>query len=294
MQNTTNYLNQPANADVNVIVWSWCGQMDDKYSGGTLTNQYLQPMADLEAAYPDVVFVYMTGHVDIWDDADNKAACEAIRAWCASGNRVLYDFNDIEHWDPDGTYHEFVNDDCAVYAQAGGASTGNWATEWQASHTEGVDWFDCGAAHSQPLNANRKAYAAWTLWCALAADMDRDGLADEWEERHGGTHLFGDGDSDADGDGVVDWKEFVTDSCPTSPGGPFAIGNAGVVPGGGVSVEFSSAEGRRYTLLACDDLIRSEWVALTNRTGTGGALQLLDDGPEVGLRAYQVEVSLAD
>ncbi|NLG34053.1 MAG: hypothetical protein GX548_01725, partial [Lentisphaerae bacterium] len=119
---TIEYLEDPSHADVNVVMWSWCGQMGDKYSGGTLTNQYLQPMADLEAAYPDVVFVYMTGHVDIWDDADNKAACEAIRAWCASGNRVLYDFNDIEHWDPDGTYYEFVNDDCAVYAQAGGAS----------------------------------------------------------------------------------------------------------------------------------------------------------------------------
>lgn len=101
--NTTNYLNQPANADVNVVIWSWCGQMDDKYAAGTLTNQYLAPMAALEAEYPDVVFVYMTGHVDIWDDADNKAACEAIRNWCAVSNRVLYDFNDIEHWDPDGT-----------------------------------------------------------------------------------------------------------------------------------------------------------------------------------------------
>jgi hypothetical protein len=29
---------------------------------------------------------------------------------------VLYDFNDIEHHDPDGTYFEFVDDDCSVYA----------------------------------------------------------------------------------------------------------------------------------------------------------------------------------
>jgi len=31
-----------------------------------------------------------------------------------------------------------------------------------------VDWYRCGSAHSQPLNANRKAYAAWWLWARLA------------------------------------------------------------------------------------------------------------------------------
>jgi len=101
---TSNYLNDPAHADVNVILWSWCGQMDDKYAAGTLSNEYLRPMATFEREYPRVAFVYMTGHVDIWDDADNKAACAAIRDWCSVSNRILYDFNDIEHYDPDGTY----------------------------------------------------------------------------------------------------------------------------------------------------------------------------------------------
>jgi len=60
---------------------------------------------------------------------------------------------------------------------------GNWATAWQASHTEDLDWYDCHAAHSQPLNANRKAYAAWWLWARLAGwagpvDSARDGDVD--------------------------------------------------------------------------------------------------------------------
>jgi len=33
------------------------------------------------------------------------------------------------------------------------------------------EWWDCGSAHSQPLNANQKAKAAWQLWCALAESM---------------------------------------------------------------------------------------------------------------------------
>jgi hypothetical protein len=31
-----------------------------------------------------------------------------------------------------------------------------------------VDWYECSAAHSQALNGNRKAYAAWWLWASLA------------------------------------------------------------------------------------------------------------------------------
>ena len=177
VNNTRAYLDNPANANVNVVIWSWCGQMDDKYAAGTLNSEYLQPMAALEQSYPNVTFVYMTGHVDIWDDANNKAACQAIRTWCASGNRVLYDFNDIEHYDPDGTYFPFVNDDCGVYNAAGGTQTGNWAVEWQNAHVEGVDWYNCGSAHSEPLNANRKAYAAWTLWCRLAERIQAPALA---------------------------------------------------------------------------------------------------------------------
>ena len=44
----------------------------------------------------------------------------------------------------------------------------NWATEWQNAHTQGTDWYNCSSAHSQPLNANQKAYAAWWLWARLA------------------------------------------------------------------------------------------------------------------------------
>ena len=165
---TQEYLDDPSHSDVNVIVWSWCGQVDNKYAAGTLASEYLTPMSQLEAAYPNVTFVYMTGHVDHWDDANNKPANQTIRDYCTANGKVLYDFADIESYDPDGTYYEFPHDNCDYYQSAGGPKMGNWATEWQNSHTEDVDWYNCGSAHSQPLNANRKAYAAWWLWARLA------------------------------------------------------------------------------------------------------------------------------
>ena len=175
VNNTRTYLGDPDsstgrgtnNSDVNVIMWSWCGQVGDKYFYGTLNSEYLEPMTQLESDYPGITFIYMTGHADINDDEDNKAANQIIRDYCSENNKVLFDFNDIECYDPDGTYYEFVNDNCDYYSSEG-TLLGNWATEWQNSHTAGVDWYTCGAQHSQPLNANQKAYAAWWMWACLA------------------------------------------------------------------------------------------------------------------------------
>lgn len=178
VDNTRAYLNDPANADVNVIIWSWCGQVGDKYSAGSLYSEYLAPMNTLEADYPNVAFVYMTGHVDIWDDADNKAANQMIRDYCIANDKILYDFADIERYNPDGTYFEFVNDNCNYCDGPGGNYVGNWAQEWQATHIEGVDWYTCSSAHSEPLNANLKSYAAWWLWASLSGWDSIDGSYD--------------------------------------------------------------------------------------------------------------------
>jgi hypothetical protein len=156
--------------DVNVIVWAWCYQVPAKYVAGTLGSEYLYPMTQLELDYPGVVFVYMTGHVNHAKDAATTAGNQVIRDYCIANNKVLYDFEDIECWDPDWTFFEYPNDNCDYYdgPPTEGVLLGNWAIEWQDSHTEGVYWYDCLSAHSQPLNANRKAYAAWWMWATLA------------------------------------------------------------------------------------------------------------------------------
>ena len=156
-----------ANPDVNVIMWSWCGQVDDRYSEGKLYSDFLEPMHLLETTYPNVKFVYMTGHLDHWDDANNKAANDSIRRHCLREGKILYDFADIESYNPDGTFFEYAGDDCSYY-NSNGDYLGNWAEEWRATHTEGVDWYNCGAAHSDALNANQKAYAAWAMFVEIA------------------------------------------------------------------------------------------------------------------------------
>jgi hypothetical protein len=146
-----------------------CGQVSEKFVAGTLQAQYLIPMSQVETDYPGVAFIYMTGHVDHWADTNDKAANTVIRDYCRTNGKILYDFADIESYDPDGTFYEFPNDTCDYYESAeSNIILGNWATAWRSSLTQNVDWYSCGAAHTQPLNANQKAYAVWWLWAHLA------------------------------------------------------------------------------------------------------------------------------
>jgi hypothetical protein len=164
---TRTYLD--ANTDVNVVIWSWCGQAGSASEEDI--NTYLSLMNGLERDYPDVTFVYMTGHLDGGGLGGNlHVRNEQIRDYCRTYNKVLYDFADIESYDPDGTYFgdRIPDDGCAYDTDANGSRDGNWAVEWQDSHAEGVDWYVCSSAHSEALNANRKAYAAWWLWARIA------------------------------------------------------------------------------------------------------------------------------
>jgi len=166
---TRDYLD--AHPEVNVIMWSWCGQADTTSENIDL---YLSLMAGLEEDNPDVQFVYMTGHLNGTGLEGNlHLRNEQIREYCRAHGKILFDFADIESYDPDGVYYgdRYANDACKYDSNGNGSiedSDANWAQDWQASHTEGVDWYDCSSAHSEAVNANMKAYAAWWLWARLA------------------------------------------------------------------------------------------------------------------------------
>ena len=175
---TRSYL--AAHPEVNVVMWSWCGQVSDASEASM--NSYLNQMNQLESDYPYVKFVYMTGHLDGSGSQGNlNLRNEQIRTYARANNKILYDFADIESYDPDGIYYgdkhptdgcnyDFNND--GVTSQNGDPALPtngdlNWAIDWQNSHTKGTDWYECTSAHTQPLNANQKAYAAWWLWARL-------------------------------------------------------------------------------------------------------------------------------
>lgn len=196
VNNTRSYLGIPnsitgrgtgSNADVNVIIWSWCGQVSSLTQSSLLSN-YLTPMTQLENDYPGIKFIYMTGHLEGSGPGGNlHIRNEQIRTYCMDNNKILYDFADIESYDPDGQINYMsllANDNCDYDSDNNGTLDKNWAIEWQNSHVENVDWYTCNATHSQSLNGNLKAYSAWWLWASLAGWNQSTGISDEEQNSH--------------------------------------------------------------------------------------------------------------
>ena len=94
-------------------------------------------MNQLELDYPNVTFIYMTGHLDGTGEEGNlNERNNQIRTYCLTFNKVLFDFADIESYDPDGNY--FLNrgaDDGCYY------DAGNWADQWCAAHCQEANSF---------------------------------------------------------------------------------------------------------------------------------------------------------
>ena len=162
---TRNYLN--SHPEVNVVMWAWCGQVSDASASDITT--YLNLMNGLENDYPGVKFVYMTGHLDGSGASGNlNQRNEQIRAYCRANNKILFDFADIESYDPSGVtnFMELMAKDDCTY------SGGNWASQWIAAHPSDPLTLlaaSCGSCeHSEKLNCILKGRAAWWLWARLA------------------------------------------------------------------------------------------------------------------------------
>jgi len=156
-----------ANRSTNVVIWSWCGQVS--HSSEKDISEYLANLSRLEKEFPSVTFVYMTGHLDGSGLNGNlHKRNEKIRTYCKSNGKVLYDFADIESFDPDGKEYlsKGANDNCDYDSNGDGRTDKNWAIEWQKNNPG--KWYNCPCAHSQALNGNRKAYAVWTMFVRLS------------------------------------------------------------------------------------------------------------------------------
>jgi hypothetical protein len=139
-----------AHPDYNMVMMSWCGGVS--ISTEADINVYLDKMNELENQFVTVNFVYMTGHLDGTGPTGTLYQNNnVIRAYCSSHNKVLYDFADIESYDPDSTYYPDESDAC------------NWCYDWCSTHT------CCSGtcAHSHCFNCYRKGQAWWWMMASL-------------------------------------------------------------------------------------------------------------------------------
>lgn len=150
--------------NINVVMWSWCGGASDADEAGI--QAYLDTMGKLSRDYPNVTFVYMTGHLDGSGESGNlQRRNEQIRQHVRNNGGVLFDFADIESYNPDG-----VN-----YLMQGGTDgmdyndwADNWAEEWCSANPGSDLCVSNSCAHSHSLNCNLKARAFWWMMARMA------------------------------------------------------------------------------------------------------------------------------
>lgn len=133
--------------------WTWCGQAS--YYNETQINQYLGNLSTLDGEYANTQFIYFTGHTDGNDSGTLVTNNNHIRTHVANNNLILFDFADIERYDPNGTYYAGATDACS------------WCSAWCTAHPE-----DCenlpSCAHSHGLQCKLKGQAWWWLMARLA------------------------------------------------------------------------------------------------------------------------------
>ncbi len=170
IQATRNYLDDPVNSEINVVMWSWCN-----IAGHNVAANYLPGMQTLINEYPAVTFIFMTGHANRGNnvgDGKPKNQADLIIDYCRENKFYCLDYYGIDTHDMDGNYWEDAGDN-------GDSSTGgNYYADWQNSHVLGVDWYEnksapggsatYGAHNTQHITANRKAFAMWYILARIA------------------------------------------------------------------------------------------------------------------------------
>lgn len=150
----TSTRNVVSSGEYSFSMWAWCGQQSS--NSEATVQQYLDALDAFEKEFPAVRFIYMTGHSD-GDSATLVRNNNRVREYVRQHQKILFDFADIESYDPDGDYH--AND---------GDGNCTWCAQWCSDHPADCQNLADSCAHSHPFACKQKAKALWWLMARLA------------------------------------------------------------------------------------------------------------------------------
>ncbi len=186
IQTTRNFLDDPDNSEINVVMWSWCNIAGHDVEGNYLTgmdsliNEY-GPQGSRIGTGPGqrvnaVQFIFMTGHANQnansgFGNPENQA--ELILEYCRNNNQFCLDYYGIDSHCMAGKYWPDAGDNGNSDSYGG-----NYYEDWQGNTTLGVNYYEnknapggsvtYGAHNTQHITANRKAYAFWWILARMA------------------------------------------------------------------------------------------------------------------------------
>ncbi|MGV8171887.1 MAG: InlB B-repeat-containing protein [Candidatus Woesearchaeota archaeon] len=140
----------------NYSMWSWCNEME--YETLSYTQSYLDTLTSMQANNTNSTFIYMTGYTQN-SNPINVINNELIRNYTIANGKILYDFEDIGKYAPNGTYYVDADRSCS------------WCTEWCAAHpSDCVDLPSC--SHADATNGGfvcvQRGKAFWWMMARLA------------------------------------------------------------------------------------------------------------------------------
>jgi hypothetical protein len=146
--------------DVSIFVWCWQAH---NYSKAQI-QEYLGALNNLEALYPNMRFIYVTGHLppsrtgeSVMSNSHRKILRrnnEAIRAYCLANNKILFDWADIE------SYAEGSETQCLTNKLHDNYNNYPVECDWTVNSPP--------CAHSQQDNCIRKGKAFWWMMARIA------------------------------------------------------------------------------------------------------------------------------
>ena len=119
---------------------------------------------------------------------------------------------------------------------------------------------------------------------SFAEDLAAQGTPHWWLAQNALTNRTAGFDAaeleDTDGEGALNWQEYVAGTIPTNPASCLRIASISAPPS--VTVEFGSVTGRTYTLLRSTGLTPGVWTNVPGMSaipGNAGTLSLTDSAP---------------